>query len=423
MITEAGIKSALAKAPKVNKTVELKDGGERGAGRLVLVVRPFDTRVTSEWYAYSYRGGRRATAKIGAYPAMGLAAARKEFRERYAPSISAGRAPVGAKARSAASTRDATLLSLFEDYLTYLGERSSASVARRLLENAAKAIGKNKIASTVTSAEISQHLGTIHGRGSIVTAFSSRAYMHAAFQRALKSEHDYTKCGAVKSWGLTANPVSAIPSDPEAQNRVGNRHLSPAEWVTLWHWVKTQEAKWVAAPAIRLSMVCGQRAVELLQLTPRHYDAAEKILDWVKTKNGMPHCIPLPRQAIEIMAELRPNAQGLYFPKRARPSTPTGYTATEKLIKQFLLEHPTIEKFTMRDLRRTWKTLTGAAGLSKEIRDRLQNHMADGSRVSAVHYDRWTYLPEKRAGMELWSDYVDVMLSNPIKGDMAETLL
>jgi hypothetical protein len=37
-------------------------------------------------------------------------------------------------------------------------------------------------------------------------------------------------------------------------------------------------------------------------------------------------------------------------------------------------EREVIPVVTNRDLRRTWKTLAGQAGLSKEIRDRLQNH-------------------------------------------------
>jgi hypothetical protein len=63
---------------------------------------------------------------------------------------------------------------------------------------------------------------------------------------------------------------------------------------------------------------------------------------------------------------------------------------------------------TNRDLRRTWKTLAGKAGLSKEIRDRIQNHALQD--VSSKSYDRWTYMPEKRAGMKQWNTFVAVLL-------------
>ena len=39
-----------------------------------------------------------------------------------------------------------------------------------------------------------------------------------------------------------------------------------------------------------------------------------------------------------------------------------------------------------RDLRRTWKTLAGKAGVSKEIRDRIQNHALHDA--SSKSYDR-----------------------------------
>ena len=63
---------------------------------------------------------------------------------------------------------------------------------------------------------------------------------------------------------------------------------------------------------------------------------------------------------------------------------------------------------TNRDLRRTWKTLAGKAGVPKEIRDRLQNHTLQD--VSSKSYDRWNYMPEKRAGMKKWDTFVAAML-------------
>ena len=69
---------------------------------------------------------------------------------------------------------------------------------------------------------------------------------------------------------------------------------------------------------------------------------------------------------------------------------------------------------TNRDLRRTWKTLAGKAGLSKEIRDCIQNHALHD--VSSKNYDRWNYMPEKRAGMARWDKFARALLSRkPMK--------
>jgi hypothetical protein len=64
---------------------------------------------------------------------------------------------------------------------------------------------------------------------------------------------------------------------------------------------------------------------------------------------------------------------------------------------------------TNRDLRRTWKTLAGKAGVPKEIGDRLQNHTLQD--VSSKSYDRWNYMPEKRDGMQKWHEFVTALLS------------
>lgn len=61
--------------------------------------------------------------------------------------------------------------------------------------------------------------------------------------------------------------------------------------------------------------------------------------------------------------------------------------------------------FVVRDLRRNCKTLTGEMGVSKELRDRIQNHALLS--VSSKHYDRYNYLSEKRKALELWERRVN----------------
>jgi len=69
--------------------------------------------------------------------------------------------------------------------------------------------------------------------------------------------------------------------------------------------------------------------------------------------------------------------------------------------------------FNARDLRRTWKTLAGDAGIPKDMRDRLQNHAQRGD-VSSRHYDRYDYLPERRAAMAKWAAYLDLVIEGKV---------
>jgi hypothetical protein len=61
------------------------------------------------------------------------------------------------------------------------------------------------------------------------------------------------------------------------------------------------------------------------------------------------------------------------------------------------------------DFNKPWKTLAGQAGISKEMRDRLQNHIRT-SDVSSRHYDRYDYLSERRNAMEQWDLFMDRIL-------------
>ena len=82
---------------------------------------------------------------------------------------------------------------------------------------------------------------------------------------------------------------------------------------------------------------------------------------------------------------------------------------------RFLSLHPDFAPFTARDLRRTFRTLGGDDGISKEMRDRLQNHVEGG--VGAKHYDRYGYLPERRAAMDKWADYLDRVIEGTVDAD------
>jgi len=146
---------------------------------------------------------------------------------------------------------------------------------------------------------------------------------------------------------------------------------------------------------------------EIAALHLDQWDAKERIIDWSKTKNGKPHTIPVPAFAAELIESIVPNKHGWFFPSAKDPSQPVSAgTLYSFMWRQ--RDRGVIPVVTNRDLRRTWKTLAGKAGVSKEIRDRLQNHTPQD--VSSKSYDRWNYMPEKRAGMQKWNDFVTALL-------------
>ena len=258
-------------------------------------------------------------------------------------------------------------------------------------------IGSSRPAAEVTPGDIVPHLSAIHDRGAKVHAAKVRAYLSAAFAYGLKAEHDYTRKDAGARWGIASNPISAIPVADGISNP-RNRFLTPAEVRTLWTWLEGYDVDSRLAPALRLMLATGQRSEEILRITASTYESSRALIFWERTKNGLPHSIPLPHQATKIIDGLHYNAHGLFFACATDPTRPAQYNGLRCVLSRFLKAHPEIPHFVPRDARRTFKTLAGDAGLSKEMRDLLQNHTTK-SDVSSRHYDRYSYLPERRAAV------------------------
>jgi integrase len=403
-ITESAIRSALRRVEKSRKQETLTDGEGRGTGRLALILKPMPKRVTAEWTAQQWRDGKRIKSKIGAYPAMSLAEAREIFKRDFAELIQKGRS-----IKAAADTRPGTVADLFEAYVRHLRSagKSSWPEVEKALDRIADTLGRNRLARDITSHEVLDILRPIYERGARAMADHARSYIRSAYSWGLKSELDY-RSAAPRRFRLFSNPAAGIPTEPKVP---GTRWLDEDEFVRLYRWLECPDAP-VHPPytrAVRILMLTGQRVEEIASLHVDQWDAKERIIDWSKTKNGKPHAIPVPVLAAELIESIIPNQHGWFFPSAKDPSKPvTANTLYSFMWRQ--RDRGVIPIVTNRDLRRTWKTLAGKAGISKEIRDRLQNHTLQD--VSSKSYDRWHYMPEKRAAMEKWNEFVIRLLAN-----------
>jgi integrase len=402
-LTNGEVQKALKRVEQAGKQETLLDGEGRGTGRLALVLKPMPTRVTADWMAQQWRDEKRIKKKLGAYPSMSLAQAREVFKRDFADMIQRGRS-----IKIAGDTRPGTVADLFEAYVQYLkdAEKPSWKETEKGLNKIADTLGRNRPAREIEAEEIVEVIRPIYERGKKAMADHVRGYVHAAYSWGMKSEHDY-RSSSQRRFRLPYNPASGIPTEPK---KVGTRWLDEEEFVRLYRWLEDPDAP-VHPPytrAVRILMLTGQRVEEIARLHVDHWNAAERIIDWSKTKNGAPHAIPVPTLAAELIESIKPNAHGWFFPSAKDPKRPVSHgTLYSFMWRQ--RDRGVIPVVTNRDLRRTWKTLAGQAGVPKEIRDRIQNHALQD--VSSKSYDRWNYLPEKRAGMAKWDQFVRAMLS------------
>lgn len=401
-LTDGQIKNALKRVAKSQKPETLADGEGRGTGRLVLVIKPMPTRVTSNWFAQQWLEGKRKLKKLGEYPHMSLADAREVFNRDFSAAINKG-----ASIKVQGDTRPGTVGDLFEGYADWLRDsgKMSHKEARKGLNKIADELGRNRLARDIEPVDVLNVLRPIYERGKKAMADHVRSYVRSAYSWGMKSENDY-RSTSPRRFNLVSNPAAGIPTEPK---KPGERWLREEEWVKMWRWLQNPDvAIHPSYPrAIMLLMLTGQRVQEICTLHVDQYDREEGMIDWSKTKNGKPHAIPLPGLAIELLNSLTPNEHGWFFPGSKDPSL----SVQHQTLYSFLWrqrDRGVIPHVTNRDMRRTWKTLAGKAGLTKEIRDRLQNHTLQD--VSSKSYDRYSYISEKREAMEIWDKFVREMI-------------
>lgn len=413
LLTDKAIKAAIAGMPSSGlASRSLTDPSERGGGRLRLLLRNTESGyVTSKWFVVHHRDGKPVHDKIGNYPAMTLAEARRLFREEYQPAIRRGEDPKWSSGR--ARRAGLTFGQMCLNYVEKFDNPDSQEQARLVLfgpSGVVATIGANLSAAEITREHVLPVLAAIHQRAPKQAA-RVRSTLHAAFAYTIKAAGSYHGPGAGVDYGLTYNPISAIERDPTAiQPR--DRSLTKSELRAFWRWLEQPRAnnKNRAYVVLKLILLTGLRPCEVLALAHKDYDPDESLLYWRKTKNGKPHCLPLGPMGRSTLEALEPSPEGLYFPAKYKIGEPAAVDSLNRLVRSYVSKTGA-EPFEVRDLRRTWKTLCGGAGVPLEIRNRLQNHGLNG--VGERVYDRYDYMKEKRQAVEVWEGALTAILTDP----------
>lgn len=406
MLTDRQIQAAIK---AVQTEITLNDGAAgRGTGSLKLVVRRTASGVSATWFASWKADGQRAKKSLGRYPDLTLQMARQLFQAEVSPVIQAGKNP-----RATVTRLDQpTVGALFTAYVASLrqkGTRTASEIERVLLtgrDNAADALGRNRMAGDIEPGDVSQFLAKAFNRGSRRQADIQRTCMAAAFNWAIKAMHDY-RTEQRGDWGIKVNPAAMVPRDTGA-NKTRDRNLSAAELKALWAGLESDRFSLEVSAAARLIICCGQRVRETLRADGCDFDLV--VGTWnmpaEKTKGGKAHSIPLPPQALEVVRQLvSVHGAGPLFP--ARTGAKTAHIM-DTSVHQALRRWSTaagVPDFQTKDLRRTWKSRTADAGIDRFTRDVIQQHAQGGT--GTKNYDRADYLPQMREAMAKWAAWLD----------------
>lgn len=398
MLTERQIQAAMRAA--TSETV-LNDGAAgRGSGSLRLRIRAGAKGPNATWQAVWWNAGKQTSKALGRYPDLSLADARRKYETEVRDVLTAGRDPNAVVAMA----ESPTIEKLFQAYIQYLRDKETATThtSEHLLltgkYNAADLLGRNTIASTIEPADIANVLAKGVKRGARRTTDMQRTAMMAAINWAMKSTHDYTQENRM-DWGLKYNPVAAVPRD-QAANRTLDRNLSAEEMKHVWDNAPEQ-----SGDVMRLVMCTGQRVIEVMRIAGADVDLKAKL--WTmparKTKGRKhTHMVPLTTQAVDILTTLIDlYGDGYLFPARAGAK---GDIIGIPSVSRGASRMAGIKPFTPRDLRRTWKSRAGDAGIDRFTRDLIQQHAQTDT--GSKHYDRFDYLSQMRDAMAKWEAWL-----------------
>lgn len=376
--------------------------GERGTGVLLLVIRRYKQGVTCMWTAQWQQDGKRRKMQLGRYPDLSLVEARALFQAKVRDVLAAKKNP---RVQVVATDRP-TIQRLFDAYTDRMAAdgKVSAEEVRRCLGFAAQAIGVNRLAGDIEAADVSAYLGKLYANGTPVAADRVRAYLSAAFNFGLKSANDYRQ-EQRQDWGLKMNPVAAVPKDTEA-SQPRDRALTRAEIGKLWAGFTDDRFAPETVAAVRLLLCTGQRVLELLRVEAHEVDLDDAVwrMPSEKTKTQQaPHDVPLPELALPLFEGLlRQRRRGFLFGSMEHQTVNRALTRW--------LSSGVIPHFQTRDLRRTWKSRAGDAGIDRFTRDLIQQH-ARGD-TGSIHYDRFDYMPKMREAMTKWGNWLSAAVES-----------
>lgn len=390
------LSDATVRAAKPHsKPVKLSDGGG-----LQLLVTPSGGKL---WRLAYRHEGRQKQLALGAYPAIGLADARKA-RDAAKATLAAGIDPA-VKAKADKLTRKATAANTFnviaDELLEKLGqENKSQSTVDKvgwLLGFAREGLGTRPI-SEITAPEVLSVLKKMEARGRHESAVRLRSTIGRVFRYAAataRTDRDPTL--ALKGSLIT----------PTVQHRPAL--TDPRDFGALLRAIEGFDGQPTTLAALRLLPILFPRPGELRMAEWSEFDLekGEWTIPATRMKMRRPHRSPLPRQAIEILQELHGlTGRGkLAFHSVRTVLRPISENTLNAALRRLGYAK---DEVTAHGFRATASTLLNESGMwHADAVERQLAHL-DGNAVRKA-YARGEHWEERVRMMQWWADHLDAL--------------
>lgn len=390
---------AVRKAKPGSKPLKLAD-----SGGLYLMISPTGSR----YWRWKYRyGGKEKLLAFGVFPQVSLAAARGK-RDEAKRALANGVDP-GEQKKAARAARGALDAGAFEviarEWLPLRDWVPSyrVKVEARLEQNVFPWIGARP-ARDLTAADFLSIARRIEARGAIESA-------HRILQ----------KCGEIMRFAVATqranrNPVVDLRGALAAPTV---RHLAavtdPQELGKILVAIHTYRGTLISRSALRFAPLVFVRPGELRFAEWSEFDLESA--QWNIPKHKMktrqqPHLVPLSRQAVAILEELRPltEAHRFVFPSVRKRDQPISENTVNKAMRACHIGQDVMTGHGFRASART--ILDEVLGFRPDIIEHQLAHAVKDPNGRA--YNRTTHLAQRVEMMQRWADYLDELrISRP----------
>ena len=359
-----------------------------------------------------------------------LKAARRKARQARAV-VEAGGDPASDKRRAKEAAKTATLRTFGELADAYLlacesGEwrpkgrrkraRTLSDETNILRRHARPALGSLAVAD-VSRADVKKLLRAMLAKGIGAQTNRTHAVIRQVFAWAIAEER------------IEANPATGFA--PMAVEKPRARVITDAEMKKVWGVICKPAGVMVpvegdkprplylsrsVAIILQLTALLLQRRGEVAGMRVSEVNTAEGV--WIipedRTKNGRPLMVPLPPEAVALIAEAvalskvgREKPPACVFPGRRDGGKPIRADSVTHALAD-VAKACGIEGITVHDMRRTGASAMASErlGITPFIVSRVLGHSGDTGGAAAVtltHYAVYDYAPEKRRALEAWS--------------------
>jgi integrase len=384
-LSDAKARNATARA----KPYKLSDGEG-----LFLLVTPAGGKY---WRLKYFFAGKEKLLALGVYPEVTLADAR-ERRAKARKVVATGNDPgeVKKEAKRVLLQKHETTFELVarewhDNRLSKWTPEHAKKILKRLEMHVFPRIGKRPIAD-ITTADLLSVMREIEEHGAEIA--------HRLLQ----------VCGQVFTYAVITqraaiNPAVSLRGALKPVVRNNHAFLKPNELPEYVKKLGAYDGAIQTQLALRFLLLTFVRTAELrgAAWSEIDLDNSEWRMPAERMKMRDPHIVPLSRQAVAVLREMKPISQNskLVFPSQHKPSG----TMSENTILYALYRMGYHSRATGHGFRSTASTVLNENGFPPDVIERQLAH-SEKDKVRAA-YNHAQYLPERRKMMQWWAEYLD----------------